>query len=131
MDMADLASLYAEHKDLSQDQQKKAGQAGGTTMAAKHKKFLAELIAMIDRKEIEPGVPSSFLNGEVYDELPEEGQSAVDYALLNLGEQLTHIEAFFRSKATPNASPELQSMIEHFWDMKSRLETKHGDVLKF
>lgn len=129
--MADFASLYDEHKDLSVDSQKKAGQAGGSTMGSKHKKFLAELIAMIDRKDIDAGNPSSFLNPEVYDELPEEGQSAVDYALFNLAHQLRLIEEFFRSKATPNASPELQTMIEHFWDMKSRLEQKHGDVLKF
>ena len=129
--MTDLVSLAGQHKDLSEKAQKKAGQAAGSDMAQKHKTFIADLIGMLDRKEIVSSAPESFLNKKEYAALSEQGRSAVDFALLNLASQLRLIEDFYRSKATPNASPELQTMIEYFWDMKSRLETKHGDVLKF
>ena len=129
--MADFVSTIAQHHDLSEDAQKKAGQATGTDMDAKHKTFLAELIAMLDRKEIDASTPSSFLKQNNYDALAEEGKNAVDYALMNLADQLRRVEWYFRSTTTPNASPQLQTMIEHFWDMKSRLVEKYGDVLKF
>jgi hypothetical protein len=131
MGMADFASLADQHKDLSVEAQIKAGQATGSDMAQKHKEFLAMLIAMLDRKEMDPYVPSSMLNQADYDKLDELGRSAVDVAVLNLADQLRRIEGYFRSTQTPNASPQLQTMIEHFWDMKTRLEEKYGDVLKF
>ena len=129
--MPDFHAAIAQHKNLSEADQKKAGQATGTTMDEKHVKFLAELIAMLDRKEMDTSVPASLLKQEHYDTLNEEGKNAVDYALMNLATQLRHIEEYFRSTATPNASPQLQTMIEHFWDMKSRLQAKYGYVLKF
>ena len=129
--MDDFTSAIAKYQDLSEEAQKKAGRATGTTMDPEHKQFLADLIAMLDRKEMDFTVPSSMLKQENYDALDEEARRAVDYALLNLADQLRHIEWYFRSKTTPNASPQLQSMIDHFWDMKSRLEEKYGDVLKF
>jgi hypothetical protein len=129
--MADFASLADQHKDLSVADQVKAGQATGTDMGAEHKKFLADLIGMIDRKELNASSPGTFLHEGEYNKLDEMGRSAVDVAVLNLADQLRHIENFYRSTKTPNASPELQTMIEYFWNMKSRLEEKYGDVLKF
>ena len=130
-DMVDFHRALQVHTDLSEEDQKKAGQATGTTMDDKHVKFLEELIGMLDRKEIDATVISSFLKKENYDKLDDAGKGAVDLASMNLADQLRHIEWYFRSTTTPNASPQLQTMIEHFWDMKSRLEEKYGDVLKF
>ena len=130
-DMTDFKALAAQHKDLSEEAQKKAGQATGTDMDEKHKKFLADLIGMLDRKEMNATAPSSLVKQTVYDALPQEQKDAVDYALLNFADQIRHIEWYFRSTTTPNASPQLQTMIEQLWQMKSRLEEKHGDVLKF
>ncbi|MBI2635868.1 hypothetical protein HYW84_00905 [Candidatus Peregrinibacteria bacterium] len=129
--MADFAAAIREHENLSEEAQKKAGQATGSDMDEKHKQFLADLIGMLDRKEMDASVPSSLLKQENYAKLGEEARDSVDYALLNLAGELRHIEWYFRSKTTPNASPQLQTMIEHLWDVKSRLEEKHGDVLKF
>ena len=129
--MADFHAAIAQHKNLSEAAQKKAGQATGTTMDEKHVKFLAELIGMLDRKEMNASAPSSLLKEQNYRTLPQESKDAVDYSLLNLADQLRRIEDYFRSTQTPNASPQLQTMIEHFWDMKNRLEEKYGDVLKF
>jgi hypothetical protein len=129
--MTDFTSAMAQHSNLSEEEQKKAGRATGTTMDAKHVKFLADLIAFLDKKIIDARTPSSFLNQPAYDALPEESRNAIDYALLNISDQVRRIEDYYRSTQTPNASPQLQTMIEHLWDMKSRLEQKHGDVLKF
>lgn len=129
--MSDWISTVKGSPQLSDDAQKKMGQAGGNDMDDEHKKFLAVLIGLLDRKEIDAMAPSSFVKQKQYEALPEEARDAVDYALVNLADQIRHIEEFFRSKATPNASPELQSMIEHLWQMTSRLELKYGDVLKF
>ncbi len=118
------------HKDLSVAEQIKAGQATGTDMDERHKKFLADLIAMIDKKEIDVVAPESLLRRQAYDALPEDARGVVDFAIVNIADQIRRIEGYFRSTQTPNASPQLQTMIEHLWDMKSRLEEKHGDVLK-
>ena len=129
--MADFHAAIAQFKDLPEEAQKKAGQATGQDMDDAHKTFLAKLIVLIDRKEIDATVPTSLLNKTLYEKLPEEARSAIDYAVLNLTDQLRRIEDYFRSTKTPNASPQLQTMIEHFWEMKQRLEQKYGDVLKF
>lgn len=129
--MPDFQTAIAVHTDLSESAQKKAGQATGSDMDEEHKKFLADLIGMLDRKEMDPTVPSSLLKKDNYDPLPQEAKDAIDFALLNLADQLKRVEWYFRSKTTPNASPQLQTMIEHLWDQKSRLEEKYGDVLKF
>ncbi len=129
--MADFHAAIAQYKDLSEEAQKKAGQATGTDMESEHKQFLKDLIAMLDRKEIDLLIPSSFLRQEMYGTLQQEAKDTVDLALLNLCDQIRLIEQYFRSSQTPDASPQLQTMIVHLWDMKSRLEDKYGDVLKF
>lgn len=129
-DMPDFAAAIAQHQDLPEEAQKKAGRATGTDMDEEHKKFLAELIGLLDRKEIDPFTPATLLKQENYGKLSEADRGQVDFALFNLADQVRVVEEYFRSKATPNASPELQTMIEHLWDMVRRLEEKHGDVLK-
>ncbi len=129
--MPDFVSAIEQHKDLSLEAQKKAGQAAGDDMDQKHKEYLAMLIGLLDRKEIDLLTPQSFLKHDVYDTLPETSRGQVDLTLLNLADQIRRIEIFFRSKQTPNASPELQTMIEHLWLMKGRVEEKFGPVFKF
>ncbi len=128
--MADYASAIAQHTDLPEDQQKKAGQAIGSDMDDEHKNYLAIVIGMLDRKEIDVQSPQTLLKRENYDKLEELSRGMVDAALVNLADQLRQIENFYRSKDTPNASPQLQTMIEHLWQMKNRLEHKYGDVFK-
>ena len=129
--MADFLTAINKHQDLSEEAQKLAGKAGGDDMGKEHKMFLATIIAMIDAKEIDVQAPQSFLNRPLYDSLDELSRSKIDLSLVNMADQIRQMEWFFRSKTTPNASPELESMIEHLWQMKSRVEDKYGDVLKF
>ncbi len=127
--MADMHSLAEEHKDLSEAKQKKAGQAIAGDMDAEHENFLKTLISLLDKKEIDVSNPQSFLNTAVYDALPQEWKDKTDLALLNIVEQVRLIENFYRSEETPDSSPQLQTMIEHLWQMKQRIEDEH-DVFK-
>lgn len=129
--MVDFLTAINTHQDLSVEAQKQAGKAAGDDMGTKHKVFLATLIAMIDAKEIDGHVPESFVNRKAYDALDELSHGKIDLSLINMADQVRRIEWFFRSTTTPNASPELQTMIEHLWQMKSRVEERHGDVFKF
>ncbi len=128
--MADFATAIAENQNLSEQEQKRIGQASGDDMDAEHKNYLATIIGMLDRKEIRIEDPESLLKGEQYRKLGELDRNRADAALVNIVDQLRRIEEFYRSTQTPNASPELQNMIEHLWQMKNRIETKFGDVYK-
>lgn len=125
-----LASLYEQHKDLSEEAQKKAGRPAGDDMDEEHKNFLKLIIGMLDRGEINVSEPETFLKHDVYNALDDTWKAKVDQAMLNVAIQLRQIEAFYRDTKTPNASPELQNMIEHLWQMKRRIE-EHHDVFVF
>lgn len=129
--MSDFASAIAQQGDMSIEEQKKIGQPIGDDMGDEHKNFLATIIRMLDQKEIDVRVPTSFLKHEHYDPLLEESKAKVDLVMINLADELRKIEEFFRSKETPNASPQLQTMIEFLWQAKNRVEKEHGDVFKF
>ena len=128
--MADITHLAKKHQNLSEDDQKKAGQAIAGKMTKEHEDFLKLLITLLDEKQISSSDPQSFIKREVYDTMPQDWKGKVDVALRNIGDQIRHIEEFFRSKKTPNESPQLQTMISHLWQMKQRIEEKY-DVFKF
>jgi len=128
--MPDFASAIGQHQDLSEDEQKRIGRSGGDDMDAEHKNYLALIIGMLDRKDIVLLDPESILKPENYRLLGELDRNRVDAALVNITDQLSRIEHSFRDTRTPDASPELQNMIEHLWQMKNRIESKYGDVYK-
>lgn len=128
--MPDFIQSIHEHKDLPVADQKKAGQPAGDDMDAEHKNFLKKVIGMLDRNEIDVTNPESFLNKDIYATLPPDWKAKTDTAMVNIADQLRRIEAFYRNKDIPDASPELQTMIEHLWLMKQRIEEKY-DVFVF
>jgi len=99
-------------------------------MLKKHSDFLKDLLKLIDDGRIDPMTPESFINKKIYDTMPQEWKAKVDLGLINMAHQIQKISEFYRSKNTPNASPELQNMIEHLWQMKQRIEEKY-DAFKF
>lgn len=125
-----LHSLIARHRDLSEEAQRRAGQAIAGSMGDEHKNFLETVCGLIDSGAIDVRHPETFLDRDVYDHLSEEWKAKIDRALVNIADLLRHIEAFYRSKQTPNESPHLQTMIEQLWQMKQRIETHHN-VFKF
>lgn len=100
-------------------------------MDPKHQTFLDLLLSLLYKKEIDPQNPKSFLNEAVYAKLSATDRDHIDLALMNLGHLLEDIVEFRLSKLTPDASPQLQTMIEELWVMKDRIEQKAGDVFKF
>jgi hypothetical protein len=127
--MSDFTNALQQHQDLPLEDQKKAGQAIGGKMGDEHESFLKNLIKLLDAKEIDTLNPQSFLKQDVYDGMSDEWKGKTDLALVNIVDEVRRIEDFFRSKETPNASPHLQTMIEHLWQMKQRIED-HYDVFK-
>ena len=126
-----LSKAIAMHRDLSKEAQKAAGKAAPGAMDAKHQAFLDLLLHLLHEREIDPATPRSFLNDAVYDKLPEPQRDAIDLALMNLGHILEDVVEFRLSKDTPDASPQLQTMIEQLWQMKDGIERQAGDVFKF
>ena len=127
----DLRSLIAKHKDLSEEAQKKAGQAIAGAMDEKHTSFLKTITQLVESGSIDLLKPSTFFNEKVYQSLKESDRSQVDRATVNIVDQLGRVYGFFKSKQTPDESPHLQTMIEHLKAMKERVEKKYGDVYKF
>jgi hypothetical protein len=128
--MTIFKKLFEKHKDLPVDDQIKAGKAIKGDMDSEHANFLKTLIGLLDKGEISTTDPRSMVNQKVYDGMTQKEKDTVDLALVNVMDQIRLIENFYRSEETPNSSPHLQTMIEHLWDMKKRIEEKH-DVFKF
>ncbi len=129
--MADMQSLYDEHKHLPEEAQKKAGKPATGGMGDEHETFLETVLELLKSKSIDPADPKTFLNQHVYDALVQKDKDTIDLALMNLAGMLTHIVEFRLSKDTPDSSPQLQTMIDGLWQTKSRIEEKAGDVFKF
>ncbi len=127
--MSKLHASIAKHKNLSEKAQVKAGKAIEGKMDKEHTQFLQKLIKLLDEKKIDTLVPESFLNKKIYDKMPQEWQGKATLALVNIVDQVRRIETFYRSKQTPDSSPQLQTMIEHLWQMKQRIED-HYDAFK-
>lgn len=128
--MPDFAQSIAQHQHLPEDAQKQAGQPVAGEMDDEHAHFLRTVMDMLNRGEIRSDDAQSLLNRSVYDGLPEEWKEKTNLTLLNITAQLKLIEDFVRSERTPDSSPQLQTMIEHLWQMKQRIED-HYDVFKF
>lgn len=128
--MPDFLQSIDDHKDLSEAAQKKVGKAIAGDMSQKHTDFAKKLSELIRSKKIDPMNTDTFLNMDVYKGLNAEMKLAVDKMLPNLATLLSHIVGFYDSKETPNASPELQSLIENLWQMIERVESE-ADVFVF
>jgi hypothetical protein len=124
--MANFAMTMADTKDLSVAAQVKAGAPMQGDMDQEHKEFVQTISKLLESGAIDVTKPESFLNRDVYEQLEPEWKSKTDLTLMNLG----HIYDFYKSKQTPDACPQLASMIEELWQMKQRIEV-HADVFKF
>lgn len=128
--MADFQTILKKHGKIPEHKQVALGKAKDEKMTKKHVDFLKDLLALIDGGKIDPMNPESFINKKIYDTMPQEWKGKVDLGLINMAHQIQKIAEFYKSKETPNASPELQNMIEHLWLMKQRIEEKY-DAFKF
>ena len=129
--MADMSSLYGQNKPLSEEQQKQIGKSPAGAMGNLHTSFVKTVAELIQSGSINVYDTATFYNPGAYEALSEETRGQVDLAVINIANLLHHIADYYLSKETPNASPQLQQMIEELWQMKDRLEGKYGDILKF
>jgi len=129
--MDDFAATIAQHnkKNLSEKKQKKAGNPVYGTVEEEHKNFLKTLFTLIDKKEIDPMNPQTFLKKDVYEGLSEEWQGKVDLSLLNIANQIRLIDNL-RQVSKGKDSIHIQTMVEQLWEMKQRIE-EHYDAFKF
>lgn len=130
--MADYLATIAQGQKatLSNEDQKRMGQAAAAPMDEEHNRFLTTILALIDKGEIDIYKPETFLKKDVYDKLDETWRDRTDLALINIANHLQNIYLFRVSKQTPDEAPILASMIEELWQMKQRIEETH-DVFKF
>ncbi len=129
--MADITSLYDEHKDLGEEAQKQAGKAIAGSMKPEIEAFLNQLLQLLEKGEIKAADPKTFLNPAVYDKLSQADKDSTDLSLMNLGHMLEDVIQFRLSKLTPDSSPQLETMIAGLLQTKTRIEEKVGDVFKF
>jgi hypothetical protein len=128
--MADYKSAMANPGNISEEEQKRVGQAFGGDMSVRHKEFVKKLSDMIAKGEIDPLHTETFVNEDVYARIDDALRMKVDLTLPNIATLLTHIVEFYRSKQTPDACAQLATMIDQLWEMKERIE-KFADVFKF
>ncbi len=128
--MADFAAAMATTTDMSEAAQVKAGAPITGDMGDEHKRFAVTIATMLENGSIDVTKPETFLNASVYESLDEQLKGKVDIALVNIASLLGHIYNFYRSKQTPDACPQLATMIEQLWEMKQRIED-HADVFIF
>lgn len=128
--MADYAKTMASTAQISEADQKKVGQAFGGDMGDEHKNFCLTINKLFETGQIDVTKPETFLNKDVYARLEPEWKTKTDLSLQNIATLLNHIYGFYKSKQTPDACPQLATMIEQLWEMKQRIEI-HADVFKF
>ena len=128
--MADYKATMADPGTISEEEQKRVGQAFGGDMSDEHKNFCLTITKLFETGQIDVMKPETFLNQSVYDSLEPEWKTKTDMSIGNIAILLNHIYGFYKSKQTPDACPQLATMIEQLWEMKQRIEI-HADVFKF
>jgi hypothetical protein len=128
--MADFAKTMAQTNDMSEADQKRAGQPVIGDMGDEEKSFCVTITKLFESGAIDVTKPESFLNKDVYDRLDPEWKTKTDLSIGNIAILLNHIYGFYKSKQTPDACPQLATMIKQLWEMKQRIEI-HADVFKF
>lgn len=128
--MDKFAQQVAQTRDLTEEEQKKAGTPVAGSTDEEHRNFLNTLKALIDAGEVDPYDKNTFLNEDVYAGLNEEWREKSDLALINMQSQVSRLYDFMQDPNTPDESPQLDTMVEGLWQMKQQIE-EHHDVFKF
>lgn len=119
--MSDLIRAIQQHSDLSIEAQIQAGKPLGDGMPKEHIAYVQELAELVDRDGLVPHEPQTLVAKGAYDAADEPEQGKIDLVLPTIADTVRHIISFYRDPATPNACPQLKTMIEHLWEMLRRL----------
>jgi hypothetical protein len=119
--MADFHDALRRHTDLSYADQVAAGQPLCGDMPPVYVAYLQRVVADLDAKRYDAHVPRSLVAVDAYAAASEMAQGRLDLVLTSLADLLRHIEWFYRNPSTPNACPQLRTMLAHLWEMLDRL----------
>ncbi len=119
--MNTFARALQQHTDLSVEAQIQAGKPLEGKMPPAHIAYLKQLVAAIDGGTYTPDEPRSLVSTAAYDAAPEVDQGKIDLVLPTIADAVRHTVMFYRNPATPNACPQLKTMIDHLWEMLGRL----------
>jgi hypothetical protein len=92
-----------------------------------HEDFLKDLIKKLEDKVLDTHDINTLYNKPVYEELSEEKMEATDVASFNIMSIIRQIEQLWNLEH--KATFQIQNLVETVFQMKSKLEEKHGDVL--
>ena len=126
----DFVQKIQKQGQLTEEEERTAGKPVEGPMEEEYSRFLTTITALIDKGEIDVRNPESFLNQDIYNKLDEEWRDRTDLTLVNMADQLRLVVSFYKDTNTPNACPQLQTMVAQLWQMKQSIEKEH-DVFKF
>jgi len=125
--MKDILKKYKGHV-VSDEAQKNLNKPldDDTGFNEGHEEFLKMLIEKLETKEIDPHLPRSLYNKEVYEKLSEDEQDAVDLSAVNIISIVRQLDSLW--KLDQKATFQIQNLVDTIFQMKSKFEEKHGDV---
>lgn len=127
-DGAKLKNALVSVSTLSPEEQKALNQplkdpSGG---GGSNQKFLSDVVAKINEGKINLFSPSSLLNQEVYQKLPEQIRGKIDMDAVNLLGKLRDMKGLYDLGQTD--SYQMEYLVENVRLIKERIEAEAGDV---
>jgi hypothetical protein len=113
--------------EIPPELQKKMNEATRKQITPETRAFLDVLIDLLEKGTISPYVPESLKKTENYDKLSEMDQDKVDLDAINLCHYIKQLDALRKLGQEESFQGEL--LVQHIFQVKSRLEEKVGDVL--
>lgn len=123
-----VTQMASDSSSMTDDDHKQAGSPVSGQIGDEHSAFLETLFRLLDDGTIDHSNPESIIKQDVYDAMPEEWQDKVDLAKSNIVDQIRLIDTL--RQAGESEAIHLQTMVEHLWEMKQRIE-EHHDVFVF
>lgn len=127
MSINPLYDPSTDNQDISEDVQGMINKPlEGGKISDKDRKFLDQLMKLVEDGTINLYQPSSLLNTAVYDQLPQEGKAKADQnavLMLNKIREIVDLE-----KAPMDTNYQENNLVSALRLNKERVENEHGDV---
>lgn len=111
---------------VSRQGQERLNQPLPHTLPEEHQRYFQMIYQLLEEKKIQPVSIASILHSAVYDKLPEASQAQVDLEAFNLLHLLRELHKLFLQGH--GESHQARQLVETVWQIKERVERKHGDV---
>jgi hypothetical protein len=125
--MQQILEQYKNHIiDPKTQQNLNQPMADATGFNKGHEEFLKMLIAKLENGEINTFDIKTLHNKTVYEKLPEIEKDKTDITALNIMGVIRQIEQLW--KLDKSATFQIQNLVETVFQMKSKFESRYGDV---